>query len=74
MVDISIVDGGYKLTYNWGYHIVGSLPSEPLRNGGSFFDVPWAGQVSPPVTWAPNVLKMDLLVGDFHDVYPNGLI
>jgi hypothetical protein len=24
MLDISIVDGGYKLTYNWGFHIVGS--------------------------------------------------
>ena len=30
MVDISIVDGGYTLTYNWGYHIVQFPCSEDL--------------------------------------------
>ena len=39
MVDISIVDGGYKLTYNWGVPhcreimVRGGIPT-PLKNDG----------------------------------------
>jgi len=42
MVDISIVDGGYKLTYNWGAPSCIGKQAKMGDSMGCQWDIPWA--------------------------------